>query len=72
MEVRNAQELAGRESRKKLWTLSSVEQLEYVLKNYCEHYRHERIHQSLGRIMEPIYDIDENAEIVCINVEVVS
>ena len=46
--------------------LSSVKQLEYVLKNYCEYYHHERIHQSLGRIIEPIHDIDENAEIVCI------
>ncbi len=46
--------------------LSSVKQLEYALKNYCEYYHHERIHQSLGRIIEPIHNIDENAEIVCI------
>ena len=46
--------------------LSSVEQLEYVLKNYCEYYHHERIHQSLGRIIEPIHNIDDHAEIVCI------
>ena len=46
--------------------LSSVEQLEYVLKNYSEYYQHERIHQSLGRIIEPIHNIDDHAEIVCI------
>ena len=46
--------------------LSSVKQLEYVLKNYCEYYHHERIHQSLGRIIEPIHNIDDHAEIVCI------
>jgi len=46
--------------------LSSVEQLEYVLKNYCDYYHHERIHQSLGRIIEPIHRIDNSAEIACI------
>jgi len=46
--------------------LSSVEQLEYVLKNYCDYYHHERIHQSLGRIIEPIHRIDDSAEIACI------
>jgi len=44
--------------------LSSVDQLKYVLKNYCEYYHHERIHQSLGRIIEPIHNIDDDAEIV--------
>ncbi len=46
--------------------LSSAEQLEYVLKNYCDYYHHERIHQSLGRIIEPIHRIDNSAEIACI------
>ena len=46
--------------------LSSVEQLEYVLKNYCNYYHHERIHQSLGRIIEPIHRIDDSADITCI------
>ena len=46
--------------------LSSVEQLEYVLKNYCDYYHHERIHQSLGRIIEPIHRIDDSADITCI------
>jgi hypothetical protein len=46
--------------------LSSVKQLEYVLKNYSEYYHHERIHQSLSRIIEPIHKTDDNAEIVCL------
>jgi putative transposase len=46
--------------------LSSVEQLEYALEQYRQYYNHERIHQSLGRIIEPKYDIDDNAEIQCI------
>ena len=46
--------------------LSSIKQLEYVLKNYREYYHHERIHQSLGRIIEPKHSIDETAEIVCV------
>ena len=33
---------------------------------YCEYYHHERIHQSLDRIIEPKHSIDEKAEIVCI------
>ncbi len=46
--------------------LSSVEQLEYALNNYRDYYHHERIHQSLGRIIEPMHDTDDHAEIVCI------
>ena len=46
--------------------LTSVEQLEYVLKNYGEYYHHERIQQSLGRIIEPIHKIDNDADIACI------
>ena len=46
--------------------LSSVEQLEYVLAQYCEYYHHERIHQSLGRMIEPKHLLDDTAEIVCI------
>ena len=46
--------------------LSSVEQIEYVLEQYSLYYHHERIHQSLGRIIEPKYKIDCNAEIRCI------
>ena len=46
--------------------LSSVEQLEYVLEQYCEYYHHERIHQSLGRIIDPKHTIEETAEIICI------
>ena len=46
--------------------LSSVKQLEYAIKQYCEHYHHERIHQSLGRIIELKHNIDNNAEIQCI------
>jgi len=46
--------------------LSSVAQLEYVLEQYCEYYHHERIHQSLGRIIEPKHTIEETAEIICI------
>ena len=46
--------------------LSSVQQLEYVLEQYCQYYHHERIHQSLGRIIEPKHNVDDNAEIQCI------
>jgi len=46
--------------------LSSVEQLEYVLGQYGEYYHHERIHQSLGRIIEPKHKLEETAEIVCV------
>ena len=46
--------------------LASVKQLEYAVNQYCEHYHHERIHQSLGRIIEPIHKTSECAEIVCI------
>jgi transposase InsO family protein len=46
--------------------LSSVKQLEYVLGQYSEYYHHERIHQSLDRIIEPTHIIDDAAEIVCI------
>ena len=46
--------------------LSSVEQLEYAITQYSEYYHHERIHQSLDRIIEPKHTIDDAAEIVCI------
>jgi putative transposase len=46
--------------------LSSVKQLEYAVNQYCEYYHHERIYQSLERIIEPIHKINEDAEIVCI------
>ncbi len=46
--------------------LSSVQQLEYVLQQYSEYYHHERIHQSLDRIIEPKHIIDDKAEIICI------
>jgi hypothetical protein len=46
--------------------LCSVEQLEYVLGQYSQYYHHERIHQSLGRIIEPKHKIDRNSEIKCI------
>ena len=46
--------------------LASVEQLEYVVNSYCEYYHHERIHQSLGRIIEPKHKTDHDANIVCI------
>jgi len=46
--------------------LSSVNQLEYVLRQYCKYYHHERIHQSLGRIIEPMHKIDDSVEIACV------
>ena len=46
--------------------LSSIKQLEYVLSEYRKFYHHERIHQSLGRIIEPKHKLDDSAEIVCI------
>ena len=46
--------------------LSSVKQLEYALNQYQQYYHHERIHQTLGRIIEPKHKIEETAEIVCV------
>jgi len=46
--------------------LSSVKQVEYALFQFQQYYHHERIHQSLGRIIEPKYNTDENAEIQCV------
>ena len=46
--------------------LSSVKQLEYTLNHFQEYYHHERIHQSLGRIIEPKHKIDEASGVVCI------
>ena len=46
--------------------LSSVQQLEYTLSQYELYYHHERIHQSLGRIIEPKHTLDVTAEIQCI------
>ena len=46
--------------------LSSVKQLEYTLNHFQQYYHHERIHQSLGRIIEPKHKIDNHAEIQCI------
>jgi hypothetical protein len=46
--------------------LSSVKHLEYVIEQYSEYYHHERIHQSLDRMIEPKHMIDNTAEIVCI------
>jgi len=43
-----------------------VKHLEYAIAQYCEYYHHERIHQSLGRIIEPKHNVDDNAEIECI------
>ena len=46
--------------------LSSVSQLEYSITQYSAYYHHERIHQTLGRIIEPKHKIEAKAEIVCI------
>jgi hypothetical protein len=46
--------------------LSSVKQLEYTLNHFQQYYHHERIHQSLGRIIEPKHEIDDTSEVVCI------
>ncbi len=46
--------------------LSSVKQLEYTLSQYQLYYHHERIHQSLGRIIEPKHKTDDTSEIVCV------
>jgi len=46
--------------------LSSVQQLEYTLTQFQKYYHHERIHQSLGRIIEPKYEIEESADIQCV------
>ena len=46
--------------------LSSVKQLEYTLNHFQQYYHHERIHQSLGRIIEPKHKIDVTSDIVCV------
>ena len=46
--------------------LSSVKQLEYTLSQYELYYHHKRIHQSLGRIIEPKYELDAQADVHCI------
>jgi putative transposase len=46
--------------------LSSVKQLEYALTQFQQYYHHERIHQSLGRIIEPKHEIEESADIQCV------
>jgi len=46
--------------------LFSVKHLDYVIEQYCKYYHRERIHQGIGRIIEPKYAIDDTAEIVCI------
>ena len=46
--------------------LSSLQQLEYALSQYEQYYHHEWIHQSLGRIIEPKHEIDEAADIQCV------
>ena len=46
--------------------LSSVKQLEYVLSKYQKYYHHERIHQSLGKIIEPKHKIDDTSKIKCV------
>lgn len=45
--------------------LTSPEQLEYVIKEYLDYYHHERIHQALGRIIEPRHE-GQTGEIACI------
>lgn len=45
--------------------LSSEEQLRYVLAEYLQYYHHERIHQGLGRIIEPQHEGNQG-EIICI------
>ena len=45
--------------------LSSEEQLRHVLTEYLQYYNHERIHQGLGRIIEPRYK-GNHGEIVTI------
>ncbi len=47
--------------------LSSVKQLGYTLNQYKDYYHHERIHQSLGRIIEPKHKTNDTADIVCID-----
>ena len=45
---------------------TSVKQLDYALSEYQKYYHHERIHQSLGRIIEEKHPTDNDAEIVCV------
>ena len=41
------------------------EKISFMLKTYM-YYHHERIHQSLGRIIEPMHKIDNSGEIACV------
>ena len=46
--------------------LSSLEQLEQVPRLYGEYYHHERIHLSLGSIIEPKFSTEDTAEITSV------
>jgi len=46
--------------------LSSVQQFDHALSQYELYYYHERIHQSLGRIIESQHELDDQAEVQCI------
>jgi putative transposase len=45
--------------------LSSVGQVDYAVREYLEYYHHERIHQGLGRVIEPRHG-GKTGEIICI------
>ena len=47
--------------------LSSVTQLEYVMKQDLQYYQSERIHHSVGRIIEPKHKTGDTADIVCVD-----
>jgi len=46
--------------------MSSVEQLQYVIDENQTWYHQERIHQSLGKIIEAKHQTDEDADVACI------
>jgi len=43
--------------------LPDVKTLEYTISEFQKYYHHERIHQGIGKIIDPIYKLDDKAKI---------
>lgn len=43
--------------------LPDVKTLDYTIFAFQKYYRHERIHQNIGKIIDPIYRFDDKAKI---------
>ena len=43
--------------------LPNIKTLDYAINEFTQYYHHERIHQGIGRIIDPKYELDDKAEI---------